>query len=135
MTTWTDWENPTLEEIAACIPYHQREILGQSFGSTGPGTITKITTTLDSDGLFTPVFIRAYAFRVDWVSPNPFSGGHKSRTVIAIIEEGGRGTDTPYVNHDIYAVPAALDEAEAQAMISLIRHRLPVHVAGGVEEF
>ena len=95
MTTWTDWENPTLEEIAACIPDHQREILGHSFGSTGPGTITKITTTLDSDGLFTPVFIRAYAYRVDWVSPNPFSGGHKSRTVIAIIEEGGRGTDTP----------------------------------------
>lgn len=28
-----------------------------------------------------------------------------------------------------------LEEAEAQAMISLIRDRLPVHVAGGVEEF
>jgi hypothetical protein len=31
MTTWTDWENPTLEEIAACIPDHQREILGHSW--------------------------------------------------------------------------------------------------------
>lgn len=48
---------------------------------------------------------------------------------------GGRGTDTLYVKHDIYAVPVALDEAEAQAMISLIRNRLPVHVAEGVEEF
>lgn len=34
MTTWNDWTSPTIEEIAACFPDLEREILGRSFGSS-----------------------------------------------------------------------------------------------------
>lgn len=135
MTTWNDWTNPTIEEIAACFPDLEREILGHSFGSKGPATITKVVEAFDSDGLLHPSYIRAYAFRVDWVSPRPFNGGPKARTVVVIIEESGRGTDSPAVRRDIYAVPAGLDEAGAQAIIDTIRHCLPVHVGGDFEAF
>lgn len=89
MTTWNDWTSPTIEEIAACFPDLEREILGHSFGSKGPATITKVVEAFDSDGLFHPSYIRAYAFRVDWVSPRPFNGGGDEGGRCAAYRDGG----------------------------------------------
>lgn len=135
MEQWAKHEEPTVEEIAKLFPKDEGFILGTSRGCEEPATITPIAQVLDSDGWIYPTHTTAYAFRVDWVSPVPFGGGPKSRTVIAIYRESGQGRDEAWVSYDYYVVKEGLSEEGAREAIDIILTRLPVWVAGGVQEY
>lgn len=131
---WANKELPTLEEAAELLEeVDRRYFLGKARGCTEPGTITPLVTDFsDSNGWIHPTFTRAYAFRLDWVSPSPYGGGPKSRTLIAIYRNVGVGTDEAGELFDFYRVDRGLTKQEALESIDLIlTRRLPKWVEGG----
>lgn len=131
---WANKELPTLEEAAELLAETDRRyFLGKGRGCTEPGTITPLVTDFsDSDGWIHPTLTRAYAFRLDWVSPVPYAGGPKSKTLIAIYRNVGVGTDEAGEVFDFYRVERGLTKQEALESIDLIlTRRLPKRVEGG----
>ena len=133
MKCWTNRELPTLEEAAELLAETDRDFfLGKAYGCNEPGTITPLVTDFsDSDGWIHPTLTRAYAFRLDWVSPIRIIGA-RSRTLIAIYRIVGVGTDEAGEVFDFYRVERGLTKQEALESIDLILTRcLPKRVGGG----
>lgn len=66
------------------------------------------------------------------MSPSPYGGGPKSRTLIAIYRNVGVGTDEAGELFDFYRVDRGLTKQEALESIDLIlTRRLPKWVEGG----
>ena len=133
MKCWANRELPTLEEAAELLNETDRDFfLGKAYGCTEPGTITPLVTDFsDSDGWIYPSFTRAYAFRLDWVSPIRIIGA-RSRTLIAIYRIVRDGIDDAGELFNFYRVERGLTKQEALESIDLIlTRRLPEWVAGG----